>query len=147
MLPCEFPLHHASTAPRQSHTTDPTACPRLSSVLVTLGEPDRRTIDYGYIAAAKERANATLAARKGKKAMTAQQLAALAVQNHVDAIADSLQHHAGGLLPPQTALQLAYNMYMADETTPNPEYLALDERREHLLVRFACPFPNLPPPQ
>jgi hypothetical protein len=75
-------------------------------------------------------------ARKGKKAMTAQQLAALAVQNHVDAIADSLQHHAGGLLPPQTALQLAYNMYVADETTPNPEYLALDERREHLLVRF-----------
>ena len=102
-----------------------------------------RTIDD----AAKERANATLAARKGKKAMTAQQLAALAVQKSVDAIADSLQHHAGGLLPPQTALELAYNMYMADETTPNPEYLALDERREHLLVRFACPFPNLPPPQ
>jgi hypothetical protein len=91
-----------------------------------------RTIDD----AAQKSANATVAARKGKKAMTAQQLAALAVQNHVDAIADSLQHHAGGLLPPQTALQLAYNMYVADETTPNPEYLALNERREHLLVRF-----------
>jgi len=78
---------------------------------------------------------------KGKRPMTAEQLAAEQLKSELVALEHVLQAQAGGQLPDHTAQQMAMHLYMSNANTPNPEYLALDEQREFLRVRA----PSLPP--
>jgi hypothetical protein len=77
--------------------------------------------------------------RKGKRPMTAEQLAAEQQNSELLALERSLQAQAGGLLPEHIAEQLARDMFMSNANTPNPEDLVLDEQRESLPVRAPSP--------
>ena len=78
---------------------------------------------------------------KGKRPLTAEQLAAEQLESELVALEHVLQAQANGLLTDDIARQMAWELYMSNTATPNPEYLALDAQREYLRVRA----PSLPP--
>ena len=79
---------------------------------------------------------------KGKRPMTAEQLAAEQLKSELVALVHVLQAQVGGMLPNDTAQQMAMHLYMSNANMPNPEYLALDEQREVLRVRGPSPPPT-----
>jgi hypothetical protein len=103
-------------------------------MMVTLGLLCR-TVNYEELLGNETTPEQAAADLKGKRPMTAEQLAAEQLKSELAALEHLVQAQAGGLLPDHTAQQLAMDMYMSNANTPNPEYLVLDEQRDFLRVR------------